>query len=147
MNVCIERTRRYMKSDINLAQARVDRAGRDLRELQVALDNFERRHRPAFPTTEQRLSLEQAVEYVKAKHKPKSHLGESIKGILDVHGEQGFISLNSAAPHARASNGRLWNFTEAEIQRVRDHLKAFGATIVTDWSHEKGHAFQLEVSH
>lgn len=146
MNIHTDRTRRAIENRIKRARASVEKAQRDLREEEIARDEFELRHRPTYPTTEMRLALERALHDVKVGHKPESHLGRAVGGGVSVHGQQGFISVNTGAPWGMSANGYLWRFTEAEVSRIEDHIKAFGMNIVDDWKHEQGHSFVVIVA-
>lgn len=146
MNIHTDRTRRAILNRIKRARADVERAQRNLRDEEIARDEFELRHRPTYPTMEMRLALERAVHDVKVGHKPESHLGRAVGGGVSVHGQQGFISVNHGAPYGMAANGYLWQFTNAEVERIKDHLKAFGVTIVHDWGYAQGHSFTVKVA-
>lgn len=146
MTIHTDRTRRYLESDIRLARAKVEYARQELRSREIARDEFELRHRPTYPTTEIRLALERAVEAVKSREVPKTHMGRELGAGVFAQGEWAHIYVKHLAPHGRASNGYLWNFTEPEIQRMREHIQAFGVKLDTDYSYEQGHAFVVAVA-
>lgn len=146
MNARIERNRRYMESDIRLAQGKLDAAREELRGRQIARDEFELRNRPTYPTTEIRLALERAVKAVKAREVPKSHMGRDLGSGVSVHGEWAHIFVAHLAPYGRAANGYLWNFTEPEVQRMREHIESFGVKLDTDWTYAQGHTFVIALA-
>lgn len=146
MNIYTDRNRRMILARIKRAHDAVDKAQADLREEQIARDEFELRQRPTYPTTEMRLALEVAARDVRHAHKPESHLGRMLGAGVSAHGEQGFISVNHGAPWGMAANGYLWQFTNSEVERIKDHLKAFGMTIVHEWGYAQGHSFTVKVA-
>ncbi|UVG34155.1 hypothetical protein SEA_PAVLO_99 [Microbacterium phage Pavlo] len=139
--------RRTFEYRIRRARAEVDAAKHNLREEQVARDEFELSQRPEFPTTGMRLTLEKAVQDVKDGHDPNSHQGRKIGDGVTSHGKWGYIWVNHGAPYGMAANGYLWRFTPGEADAMREHIKQFGATVVAEWPNENGYTFQLEVGH
>ncbi|AWY05672.1 hypothetical protein SEA_OLINDD_102 [Microbacterium phage OlinDD] len=146
MSARIERNRRYLNREIQNARDTVDAARARLRDAEIALDEFELRQRPTYPTTEIRLALERAVEAVKAREVPKSHMGRQLGAGVTVHGEWAHIYVAHLAPYGRAANGYLWNFTEPEVQRMREHIEAFGVKLDTDWAYAQGHTFVIALA-
>lgn len=141
MTITTDRTRKYLERCICNTREDVEKARASLRAAEIARDEFELRHRPMYPTTEIRLALERAVEAVKSREVPKTHMGRELGAGVFVHGEWAHIYVKHLAPYGRASNGYLWNFTEPEIQLMREHIEAFGVKLDTDWRNDRGHTF------
>jgi hypothetical protein len=133
--------RANLSRTIYAARENVEHAKQALREAEIAIDDFERENRPSYPTTEMRLALEKAAEDVKDNHRPSSHLGRKISDSVSAHGDQGFIWVDAQSPYGQSANGRLWNFTAAEVDEIRAHLESLGLVITEHWTHERGHSF------
>lgn len=146
MTIRVERNRRYLEREMRNAREGVTAAQEKLRDAEIARDEFELRQRPTYPTTEIRLALERAVEAVKAREVPKTHMGRRLGAGVTVHGEWAHIYVKHLAPYGRAANGYLWNFTEPEIQRMREHIESFGVKLDTDWTYDQGHAFVIALA-
>lgn len=141
MSVSIERNRRYLERCIRNAREDFSEARDSLRAAEIARDEFELRQRPTYPTTEIRLALERAVKAVKDREVPRTHMGRELGAGVYVHGEWAHIYVKHLSPYGRAANGYLWNFTEPEIQRMREHIEAFGVKLGNDYSYAEGHTF------
>lgn len=141
MRIMIERTRSYLERCVRYAREGVNEAQATLRAAQLNRDEFELQQRPTYPTTEIRMALERAVEAVKAGEVPKSHMGRQVDAGVSVHGEWAHIYVNHLAPYGLAANRYLWNFTEPEVQLMREHIESCGVKLDTDWSYVQGHTF------
>ena len=142
----IERNRAYLNRCIRNAREDADRARDSLRSAQLARDEFELRQRPTYPTTELRLGLEAALLDVVDAHDPGSNQGRQLGGGVSVHGRWGYIWVNAQAPYGEASNGRLWNFTDGEVQEMIEHIERHGGNVTQQWQHESGHTFVVRVA-
>lgn len=146
MTITTDRNRKYLERCIRNAREDFDKARDSLRSAEIARDEFELRQRPSYPTTGMRLAIERAVEEVKHGRDPGSSQSVQLGAGVSAHGAWGFIWINHGAPYGMASNGYLWTFTPAEVQRTIEHIEAFGLTVTRNWTHERGHSFQVEVA-
>lgn len=141
MTIMVDRTRSYLERCVTHARQGVEEAQATLRAAQLNRDEFELQQRAIYPTKEIRMALERAVEAVKAGEVPKSHVGRQVGAGVTVHGEWAHIYVKHLAPYGLTANGYLWNFTEPEVQLMREHIESFGVKLDTDWSYIQGHAF------
>lgn len=142
----IDRNRAYLNGCIRHAREEAERARASLRAAQLNRDEFELRQRPTYPTTEIRLALEAALEDVRNGHDPGTSQGRRFGSGVTAHGSWRYIWVDARAPHGEASNGRLWNFTEGEVDEMIAHIQQFGGRVLKHWKTEMGHAFQVEVA-
>lgn len=147
MHASVEaRNRANLLRRVDSARRLVEDAKDVLRETERAYDDFELRNRPKFPTTAQRIALEAAVEDVKDGFAPPSHLGRHVDAGVVAHGEKGFISIDADAPYGRFANGRLWDFTDEEVNEIISHVVRLGVNVKEFWMHERGLSMTVAVA-
>lgn len=143
----IESNRRRLTRQGEEAREAVERAREVEREAWRALDDFELRNRPSYPTREMLEGIAAAAQKVHDRAIPASHLGERVAESVSAHGRQGAIYVSHNAPYGRASNGHLWVFTQDEIESIKKAIESHGLVVGRWWRHEKGLTFVTEVSH
>jgi len=109
--------------------------------------------RPTYPTPEHLAAFERIATMVREGTEYGDHHGHPRHGVDDplprgvlFESKGNRINVMATAPYRVTPpiGGRLWSFTEEEIAAMRADLEVrHGLTIVTDWSHDDGHAFRV----
>lgn len=114
------------------------------RELLVEADELRRTVRPILPTLDQLAGIEEAVEHIHAGDKSESHLGDPCApgpnryavGWANGHGMRR-IQVAHLAPMDHRG-GRLWAFTDPEVESILATVRGAGGVIVHHWPHDEG---------
>lgn len=142
--ISVQRQRQFFKANLRRARQRVEEAREELRQTQVAFDEFELRNRPTFPTQAMLKGIEHAATSIRVGEKPTSHPGDKFDGGVSVIGNRRFIILDAQAPHSALGTRKLWNFQPAELEAIRAKLGQEGFLVESEWDHSGGHTFTVK---
>lgn len=117
------------------AQRAYDDEIRDLGEQYTA---EVRRHRPQYPTQQQRALLEMIAESI---HRDTTAAASIMSGPVRYDAYVGRINIYAMAPYQIGSSSRMWLMEPEEITALAKLLRDLQLRITREWSHEDGHAF------
>lgn len=58
-------------------------------------------------------------------------------------GKRNWISVRDGAPFKFRGGGKLWSFTDDEVQVMLHEMDAAGFTVTDHWPHDVGHSFVI----
>lgn len=115
-------------------------------ELLVEADDLRRLVRPILPTLDQLEGIPIAVEHIHAGRESESHLGDPCAPGPNPYAvtwadtsDAGRIGVRHLSPLGSATNGgRLWRFTDAEVESILATVRGSGGVILDHWTHDEG---------
>lgn len=127
---------------------------RQARDLRREADQVRLEHeRPSsFPTSSQRIGIDAAIDRWRDGYKPESRHGDPMGPpshpyavtLGEVRGA-GWLSIRHGSPIAAAGGGgRLWRFTDADVQEILDVIAAHGVAILDHWTHDQGVSVRIK---
>ncbi len=94
--------------------------------------------RPVFPTADQLKGIDVALDRIERGVKPKSHHGEHTSYPVTVDGARGWLSVNDLAPYSMNRGGKLWGFTDDEVEVFLTIFRDLGWVVEKSWRHVSG---------
>lgn len=118
------------------------------RELLVEADDLRRVVRPILPTVDQLEGIEVAVERIHSGAKSESHLGDACAPGPNAYAVKWSDSHSRGGSGCRISvahlspmdhrGGRLWRFTDPELESILATIRGAGGVILDHWTHDEG---------
>lgn len=117
------------------------------RGLVADIQAEQRTAKPAFPTDEQRAGVREAARRIRLAEAPASHHGDPcLTYAVKVDGARGWLSIGHGAGLIFGGDGgRVWWFTEQDVDALLDLVRAAGLEPVYHWTHDTG--VSIEVRH
>lgn len=120
------------------------------RDLNVEADELRRTVRPILPTVDQLEGIPIAVERIHSGAKSESHHGdECAPGPLprsvtwsSGHGGPRRVMVDHLSPMDHRG-GRLWAFTDAEVESILATVRGAGGVILHHWTHDHGISVEI----
>lgn len=124
------------------AEERGDRLKARAIELRRQADELVRQERPILPTLDQLEGIVAAVERITSGETPASHLGDPCApGEIPyaVAWARDFLIVRDLAPWSSVrGSGKLWRFTDPEVDSILGAVRQAGGAVVEWWLHESG---------